>query len=106
MLILSALVQLLEHLLLLCRSLPILELDSCCWLAFLCIVHVWCRSSAPATFVMANVPTALGVQESLTQSVSALQRVLGLGFFMEEASRRLATVMERQRQRAAAGITA
>ena len=38
-------------------------------------------------------------QESLAQSVSALQRVIGLGFFMEQASRRLATVMERARQR-------
>jgi hypothetical protein len=47
----------------------------------------------------------MGAQESLTQSVSALQRVLGLGFFMEEASRRLATVMERQRQREAGTAT-
>ena len=45
-------------------------------------------------------------QESLVQSMNALQRVLGLGFFMEEASRRLATVIERQRQREATAAAA
>jgi hypothetical protein len=39
------------------------------------------------------------IQESLAHSVGALQRVIGLGFFMEQATRRLGAVMERAAQR-------
>ena len=37
--------------------------------------------------------------DALVQSVNALQRVIELGFYLEEASRRLGAVLLRQRQR-------
>ena len=69
-----------------------------------CVLAWWCDGAD--TFIAAWLSRHNVTQESLVQSMNALQRVLGLGFFMEEASRRLATVIERQRQREATAAAA